>query len=85
MILIINPSSCPEEEVTVQRGAAIVADMATEYSTKTKLLSLAAHKQLVPLIAGTDPDTQKHALTALCRLVELHQARHAVAAEGGML
>lgn len=69
--------------MTVQRGAAIIADMATEYSTKTKLLSLAAHKQLLPLIAGTDPDTQKHALIGLCHLVELHQARPAVAEEGG--
>lgn len=69
--------------MTVQRGAAIIADMATEYSTKTKLLSLDAHKQLLPLITGTYPDTQKHALTALCHLVELHQARPAVAEEGG--
>ena len=74
-----------EEGVTVESGAAILANMAIEYSTKTKLLSLAAHQQLLPQITGTDPNTQKHSLAALCQLVELHQARHAVAEEGGKL
>lgn len=67
----------------MERGAAILAHMMTEYSTKVKLLSLGAHRQLLPLITGTDPNTQKHALTGICQLVELHQARQSLAEEGG--
>ena len=67
----------------MERGAAILAHMTSEYSTKLKLLSLGTHQLLLPLIAGADPDTQRHALTAVGHLVELHQARQPVAEERG--
>ena len=81
----LSQNSLPhaEEVVTTERAASIAAHMTTEYSTKTQLLSLDAHQKLLPLITGADPDTQKHSLTALCQLAELHQARQAIAQEGG--
>ena len=71
--------------MTTERAASIAAHMTTEYSTKIQLLSLDAHQKLLPLITGADPDTQKHSLTALGQLAELHQARQAIAQEGGTL
>lgn len=57
--------------------------MAREYSTKTKLLSLSAHQLLLPLMTGEDPNTKRYCLETVCQLVELHQARRAVAEEEG--
>ena len=72
-----------EESVTVEHAAAIFSHMAREYSTKTQLLSLSAHRLLLPLITGADPNIQRYSLESVCQLVELHQARRAVAEEGG--
>ena len=72
-----------EEPVTVEYAAAILSHMAREYSTKTKLLSLSAHQLLLPLMTGEDPNTKRYCLETVCQLVELHQARRAVAEEEG--
>ena len=71
--------------MTVEHAAAILSHMAREYFTKTKLLSLSAHQLLLPLMTRDDPNIQRHSLETVCQLVELHQARRAVAEEGGEL
>lgn len=74
----------PEEEmVTVEHATSILSRLAKEYSTKTTLLSLSAHQQLLPLITGEDANVQRHALETLEQLVELFHARRAVAEDGG--
>ncbi|CAI8013289.1 Armadillo repeat-containing protein 3 [Geodia barretti] len=81
LLALLKPD---EESVTVEHAAAILSHMAREYFTKTKLLSLSAHQLLLPLMTRDDPNIQRHSLETVCQLVELHQARRAVAEEGGM-
>jgi hypothetical protein len=82
LLALLKPD---EESVTVEHAAAILSHMAREYFTKTKLLSLSAHQLLLPLMTRDDPNIRRYSLETVCQLVELHQARRAVAEEGGEL